>query len=57
MCVCVCVVARVGKYLRLKRIDFQLPYDIQWLWKHNQVLVIAMVTGVGVVVILGEWGS
>ncbi|KAL2084703.1 hypothetical protein ACEWY4_020221 [Coilia grayii] len=27
----------VGKYLRLKRIDFQLPYDIQWLWKHNQL--------------------
>uniref|UniRef100_A0AAY4AK16 ASH1 like histone lysine methyltransferase n=1 Tax=Denticeps clupeoides TaxID=299321 RepID=A0AAY4AK16_9TELE len=27
----------VGKYLRLKRIDFQLPYNIQWLWKHNQL--------------------
>ena len=27
----------VGKYLRLKRIDFQLPYDVLWLWRHNQV--------------------
>ncbi|KAJ8334994.1 hypothetical protein SKAU_G00406330 [Synaphobranchus kaupii] len=27
----------VGKYLRQKRIDFQLPYDILWLWKHNQL--------------------
>ncbi|NXX98337.1 ASH1L methyltransferase, partial [Centropus bengalensis] len=26
-----------GKYLRQKRIDFQLPYDILWQWKHNQV--------------------
>ncbi|KAG9345412.1 hypothetical protein JZ751_009959 [Albula glossodonta] len=26
----------VGKYLRQKRIDFQLPYDILWQWKHNQ---------------------
>lgn len=26
-----------GKYLRQKRIDFQLPYDILWLWKHDQV--------------------
>uniref|UniRef100_A0A9J7ZKC1 Ash1 (absent, small, or homeotic)-like (Drosophila) n=1 Tax=Cyprinus carpio carpio TaxID=630221 RepID=A0A9J7ZKC1_CYPCA len=26
----------VGKYLRQKRIDFQLPYDILWLWKHDQ---------------------
>uniref|UniRef100_A0A3Q2XDE1 Ash1 (absent, small, or homeotic)-like (Drosophila) n=1 Tax=Haplochromis burtoni TaxID=8153 RepID=A0A3Q2XDE1_HAPBU len=24
------------KYLRQKRIDFQLPYDILWLWKHDQ---------------------
>ncbi|XP_017570059.1 histone-lysine N-methyltransferase ASH1L isoform X1 [Pygocentrus nattereri] len=23
--------AHVGKYLRLKRIDFQLPYDVHWL--------------------------
>ncbi|KAJ8273493.1 hypothetical protein GJAV_G00102200 [Gymnothorax javanicus] len=27
----------VGKYLRQKRIDFQLPYDILWLWKHEQL--------------------
>ncbi|KAK0153526.1 Histone-lysine N-methyltransferase ASH1L [Merluccius polli] len=27
----------VGKYLRLKRIDFQLPYDVLWLWRHNQL--------------------
>uniref|UniRef100_A0A671PV36 Histone-lysine N-methyltransferase ASH1L-like n=1 Tax=Sinocyclocheilus anshuiensis TaxID=1608454 RepID=A0A671PV36_9TELE len=27
----------VGKYLRQKRIDFQLPYDILWLWKHDQL--------------------
>lgn len=27
-----------GKYLRQKRIDFQLPYDILWLWKHDQVI-------------------
>ncbi|KAM6968062.1 uncharacterized protein FYW47_006756, partial [Aplochiton taeniatus] len=27
----------VGKYLRLKRIDFQLPYDVMWLWRHNQL--------------------
>lgn len=26
-----------GKYLRLKRIHFQLPYDVMWLWQHNQV--------------------
>uniref|UniRef100_A0A8C5KZ94 Histone-lysine N-methyltransferase ASH1L n=1 Tax=Jaculus jaculus TaxID=51337 RepID=A0A8C5KZ94_JACJA len=26
-----------GKYLRQKRIDFQLPYDILWQWKHNQL--------------------
>ncbi|NWT18417.1 ASH1L methyltransferase, partial [Vireo altiloquus] len=24
-------------YLRQKRIDFQLPYDILWQWKHNQL--------------------
>lgn len=28
----------LGKYLRQKRIDFQLPYDILWLWKHDQVI-------------------
>ncbi|XP_076826955.1 histone-lysine N-methyltransferase ASH1L-like isoform X2 [Brachyhypopomus gauderio] len=28
----------VGKYLRLKRIDFQLPYDIHWLCAHNKLL-------------------
>lgn len=28
-----------GKYLRQKRIDFQLPYDILWLWKHDQVII------------------
>ncbi|XP_029958277.1 histone-lysine N-methyltransferase ASH1L-like isoform X2 [Salarias fasciatus] len=28
----------VGKYLRLKRIHFQLPYDVMWLWQHNQLL-------------------
>ena len=28
----------LGKYLRQKRIDFQLPYDILWLWKHDQVM-------------------
>uniref|UniRef100_S4RJQ8 Uncharacterized protein n=1 Tax=Petromyzon marinus TaxID=7757 RepID=S4RJQ8_PETMA len=28
----------VGKYLRQKRIDFQLPYDIDWQWKHFQLL-------------------
>ncbi|XP_052003311.1 histone-lysine N-methyltransferase ASH1L-like isoform X2 [Xyrauchen texanus] len=27
----------VGKYLRLKRIDFQLPYDIYWLSAHKKV--------------------
>ncbi|XP_036423085.1 histone-lysine N-methyltransferase ASH1L [Colossoma macropomum] len=27
----------VGKYLRQKRIDFQLPYDILWLWNHDQL--------------------
>ncbi|XP_042279471.1 histone-lysine N-methyltransferase ASH1L-like isoform X1 [Thunnus albacares] len=27
----------VGKYLRLKRIHFQLPYDVMWLWRHNQL--------------------
>ncbi|NWU94235.1 ASH1L methyltransferase, partial [Upupa epops] len=27
----------LGKYLRQKRIDFQLPYDILWQWKHNQL--------------------
>ncbi|XP_051574864.1 histone-lysine N-methyltransferase ASH1L-like isoform X3 [Myxocyprinus asiaticus] len=27
----------VGKYLRLKRIDFQLPYDIYWLCAHKKV--------------------
>ena len=27
----------VGKYLRLKRVDFQLPYDIWWMYKHNAV--------------------
>ncbi|KAL4636164.1 histone-lysine N-methyltransferase ASH1L isoform X1 [Arapaima gigas] len=27
----------VGKYLRQRRIDFQLPYDILWQWKHNQL--------------------
>ncbi|XP_069506134.1 histone-lysine N-methyltransferase ASH1L isoform X2 [Ambystoma mexicanum] len=27
----------VGKYLRQKRIDFQLPYDILWQWKRNQL--------------------
>lgn len=27
----------LGKYLRLKRIHFQLPYDVMWQWQHNQV--------------------
>ncbi|KAM4690045.1 histone-lysine N-methyltransferase ASH1L [Rhinophrynus dorsalis] len=27
----------IGKYLRQKRNDFQLPYDILWQWKHNQL--------------------
>ncbi|NXF26988.1 ASH1L methyltransferase, partial [Rhodinocichla rosea] len=27
----------IWKYLRQKRIDFQLPYDILWQWKHNQL--------------------
>lgn len=27
----------VGKYLRLKRIHFQLPYDVMWLWQHNKL--------------------
>ncbi|XP_072317033.1 uncharacterized protein [Eucyclogobius newberryi] len=27
----------VGKYLRLKRIHFQLPYDVMWLWRHEQL--------------------
>lgn len=31
------VISSLGKYLRQKRIDFQLPYDILWLWKHDQV--------------------
>lgn len=26
-----------GKYLRLKRIHFQLPYDVMWQWQHDQV--------------------
>ncbi|CAG11847.1 unnamed protein product [Tetraodon nigroviridis] len=26
----------VGKYLRLKRIHFQLPYDVMWQWQHDQ---------------------
>uniref|UniRef100_A0A8C4WVR3 Ash1 (absent, small, or homeotic)-like (Drosophila) n=1 Tax=Eptatretus burgeri TaxID=7764 RepID=A0A8C4WVR3_EPTBU len=26
-----------GKYLRQKRSDFQLPYDILWQWKHNRL--------------------
>lgn len=30
-------VCPLGKYLRLKRIHFQLPYDVMWLWQHNQV--------------------
>ncbi|XP_034554461.1 histone-lysine N-methyltransferase ASH1L-like [Notolabrus celidotus] len=27
----------VGKYLRLKRINFQLPYDVMWHWQHNKL--------------------
>ncbi|KAM6995413.1 histone-lysine N-methyltransferase ASH1L-like isoform 1-T2 [Tautogolabrus adspersus] len=27
----------VGKYLRLKRIHFQLPYDVMWLWEHDKL--------------------
>lgn len=27
----------VGKYLRLKRIHFQLPYDVMWQWQHSQL--------------------
>ncbi|KAK1895144.1 Histone-lysine N-methyltransferase ASH1L [Dissostichus eleginoides] len=27
----------VGKYLRLKRMNFQLPYDVMWLWQNNQL--------------------
>ncbi|XP_077950952.1 uncharacterized protein LOC120810321 isoform X1 [Gasterosteus aculeatus] len=27
----------VGKYLRLKRIHFQLPYDVMCLWQNNQL--------------------
>ncbi|XP_056299852.1 histone-lysine N-methyltransferase ASH1L-like isoform X2 [Pseudoliparis swirei] len=27
----------VGKYLRLKRIHFQLPYDVMFLWQNNQL--------------------
>ncbi|XP_053330544.1 histone-lysine N-methyltransferase ASH1L [Spea bombifrons] len=27
----------IGKYLRQRRSDFQLPYDILWQWKHNQL--------------------
>ncbi|XP_027868367.1 histone-lysine N-methyltransferase ASH1L isoform X1 [Xiphophorus couchianus] len=27
----------VGKYLRLKRIHFQLPYDVMWQWQQNQL--------------------
>ncbi|KAM8920883.1 histone-lysine N-methyltransferase ASH1L [Pelodytes ibericus] len=27
----------IGKYLRQKRNDFQLPYDILWQWKHDQL--------------------
>ncbi|KAG7237696.1 hypothetical protein INR49_032142 [Caranx melampygus] len=30
-------VCPLGKYLRLKRIHFQLPYDVMWLWQHNQL--------------------
>ncbi|TNN72948.1 Histone-lysine N-methyltransferase ASH1L [Liparis tanakae] len=26
-----------GKYLRLKRIHFQLPYDVMFLWQNNQL--------------------
>ncbi|XP_036451885.1 histone-lysine N-methyltransferase ASH1L-like isoform X2 [Colossoma macropomum] len=29
--------AHVGKYLRLKRIDFQLPYDVHWLCAHKKL--------------------
>ncbi|XP_072536721.1 histone-lysine N-methyltransferase ASH1L-like isoform X4 [Salminus brasiliensis] len=29
--------SHVGKYLRLKRIDFQLPYDIHWLCSHSEL--------------------
>ncbi|XP_078604802.1 uncharacterized protein LOC144878245 isoform X3 [Branchiostoma floridae x Branchiostoma japonicum] len=28
----------VGKYLRQKRIDFQMPYDIWWQYKHNKLI-------------------
>ncbi|XP_055766809.1 histone-lysine N-methyltransferase ASH1L-like isoform X1 [Salvelinus fontinalis] len=27
----------VGKYLRMRRIDFQLPFDVMWLFRHNQL--------------------
>ncbi|KAK6326847.1 hypothetical protein J4Q44_G00024920 [Coregonus suidteri] len=27
----------VGKYLRMRRIDFQLPFDVLWLFRHNQL--------------------
>ena len=27
----------VGRYMREKRIDFQLPYDVYWLHKYNLV--------------------
>ncbi|XP_029307909.1 histone-lysine N-methyltransferase ASH1L-like isoform X2 [Cottoperca gobio] len=27
----------VGKYLRLKRIHFQLPYDVMWLWQNDEL--------------------
>ncbi|XP_066274110.1 histone-lysine N-methyltransferase ASH1L-like isoform X3 [Branchiostoma lanceolatum] len=28
----------VGKYLRQKRIDYQMPYDIWWQYKHNKLI-------------------
>ncbi|CAL9705695.1 unnamed protein product [Knipowitschia caucasica] len=27
----------VGKYLRMKRLHFQLPYEVMWQWQHDQL--------------------
>lgn len=40
VCVCVCLCVSVtGKYLRVKRINFQLPYDIHWQCAFNKVIL------------------
>lgn len=41
ICSCMCV-SVTGKYLRVKRINFQLPYDIHWQYARNKVLLISV---------------